>query len=86
MRKIKVIGVIILLIFILSTNVKALTEKIENEESNITEKIRNENNTSENITEENNTQENVTRTRAKSRREENNYYEPQYPSYNPPPI
>ena len=32
MRKIKVIGVIILLIFILSTNVKALTEKIENEE------------------------------------------------------
>ena len=36
MRKIKVIGVIILLIFILSTNVKALTEKIENEESNIT--------------------------------------------------
>lgn len=57
MRKIKVIGVIILLIFILSTNVKALTEKIENEESNITEKIVDENNTSENITEENNTQE-----------------------------
>ena len=53
MRKIKVIGVIILLIFILSTNVKALTEKIENEESNITEKIVDENNTSENITEEN---------------------------------
>ena len=54
--KIKVIGVIILLISILSTNVKALTEKIENEESNITEKIVDENNTSENITEENNTQ------------------------------
>lgn len=83
MRKIKVIGVIILLIFILSTNVKALTEKIENEESNITEKIVDENNTSENITEENNTQENVTEPE-QNHEEENNYYEPEYPSYNPP--
>lgn len=83
MRKIKVIGVIILLIFILSTNVKALTEKIENEESNITEKIVDENNTSENITEENNTQENVTEPE-QNHEEENNYYEPSYPSYNPP--
>ena len=74
MRKIKVIGVIILLIFILSTNVKALTEKIENEESNITEKIVDENNTSENITEENNTQENVTEPE-QNHEEENNYYE-----------
>ena len=83
MRKIKVIGVIILIIFILSTNVKALTEKIENEESNITEKIVDENNTSENITEENNTQENVTEPE-QNHEEENNYYEPEYPSYNPP--
>lgn len=88
MRKIKVIGVIILLIFILSTNVKALTEKIENEESNITEKIVDENNTSENITEENNTQENNTQENVtepeQNHEEENNYYEPEYPSYNPP--
>ena len=93
MRKIKVIGVIILLISILSTNVKALTEKIENEESNITEKIVDENNTSENITEENNTQENNTQENntqenvtepEQNHEEENNYYEPEYPSYNPP--
>lgn len=88
MRKIKVIGVIILIIFILSTNVKALTEKIENEESNITEKIVDENNTSENITEENNTQENNTQENVtepeQNHEEENNYYEPSYPSYNPP--
>lgn len=83
MRKIKVISVIILLIFILSTNVKALTEKIENEEANITENIVDENNTSENITEENNTQGNVTEPE-QNHEEENNYHEPEYPSYNPP--
>lgn len=83
MRKIKVISVIILLIFILSTNVKALTEETENEESNITENIVDTNNTDENIVEENSIQENVTEPE-QNHNEENNYHEPEYPIYNPP--
>jgi hypothetical protein len=75
MRKIKILSIIITVTIIFSTYVKALSEKIENEETNSITNTINENEPIEEPPAEEN-QTNV--------EPENNDYEPSYPSYNPP--
>ena len=75
MRKIKILSIIITVTIIFSTYVKALSEKIENEETNSITNTINENEPIE----EPPTEENQTNVEP-----ENNDYEPSYPSYNPP--
>lgn len=75
MRKIKILSIIITVTIIFSTYVKALSEKIENEETNSITNTTNENEPIEEPPAEEN-QTNV--------EPENNDYEPSYPSYNPP--
>lgn len=75
MRKIKILSIIITVTIIFSTYVKALSEKIENEETNSITNTINENEPIE----EPPAVENQTNVEP-----ENNDYEPSYPSYNPP--
>ena len=75
MRKIKILSIIITVTIIFSTYVKALSEKIENEETNSITNTINENEPIE----EPPAVENKTNVEP-----ENNDYEPSYPSYNPP--
>ena len=75
MRKIKILSIIITVTIIFSTYVKALSEKIENEETNSITNTINENEPIE----EPPAVENKTNVEP-----ENNDYEPSYPNYNPP--